>query len=90
MTRRRILKVALPAVGPGTVETGSKPRFLAIDWQGYELVAWVEAETGDSVVTQVFTALTGNDVPGGVYVGTAQRWNAEGPFVVHVYRDGRA
>jgi hypothetical protein len=87
----RILKVPLPLAGPGVVRTGIHPRFLAVGFQGEELVAWVEATAGDLVTTRVFVALTGEYVPAGsVYVGTAQLLRPglvglTNPYVAHVY-----
>jgi hypothetical protein len=87
----RILKVPLPLAGPGVVRTGIHPRFLAVGFQGEELVAWVEATVGDLVTTKVFVALTGEHVPlDGFYIGTAQLLRPglvglTNPYVVHVY-----
>ena len=85
---RRILKfpVGLTAT---SIDTADRPTILALGWQGEQLVVWVEAEPGTEVRTVLRVALTGQQVPAGEYVGTAQHptLNGGGPFVVHVYRD---
>jgi hypothetical protein len=85
----RILKVPLPAAGPGTIETGGLGRILAVDWQREQLVAWVEARPGNTETLRVYVATTGEDVPAGAlhYVATAQMFLGELPYVVHVYAE---
>lgn len=86
MNQRRILKFTI--VVATTIETADGPRFLAVDWQGDELVVWAEATPGEGVRTTLAAAMTGDWVPEDAeYVGTAQHptLNGGGPFVAHVY-----
>ncbi len=83
---RRILKFKIPVAI--TFESEDEPRFLAVGWQGEDLVAWAEVTVGVGVRTTLAVAMTGDDVPADAeYVGTAQHDTMLGgsPFVAHVY-----
>jgi hypothetical protein len=90
---KRILKFTLTPWGVNSIETLDNPRWLSVEWQGEELVAWCEAEVGYSVRSNLYAVLTGAPVPlAGTYLGTAQHPTLldGGPFVVHVYVIGES
>jgi hypothetical protein len=86
---RRLLKWNLPPVGEQRVALHVGTCILAIGWQGKQLVAWTESPSEGDLEWFVFTvAMTGDPVPNGEYVATAQLDEGAGPYVVHVYRRG--
>ena len=86
---RRILKFTVRPFAPNEIQTGDKPHFLAVDWQGDELVVWCEATVGGGYLTRLTAVPTGGDAPDPrwSYVGTAMHPTLlEGdPLVMHVY-----
>lgn len=84
---RRILKYSLPPIGEVGLGMHGDPRHLSVGWQDGRLVLWAEVNTDEAARVHVFLiAMTGDPVPDGEYVGTAQLANTGQPYIVHVYR----
>lgn len=80
---RRIIKFTVdPNVDLTPVETADDPKFLAVGTQGAHVVVWCEATPGYGHGAFLRACMTGENAPGGQYIGTTQ----VGPIVVHVYR----
>lgn len=93
MPERRIFKYRLPPAGYAGLGAHGNPTWLAVGWQGHQLVLWAEVDESMPVKVHGFeVVMTGYQVPTdehatAEYVGTAQLIEADGtPYVVHVYR----
>ena len=81
----RILKTTVYPFGRTTVR-GQVHRWLGVGWQGDDLVAWFEGLPGSWQSDEVMAYPTGATPPSGYYVGSAQRTEPDGSFLVmHVY-----
>ena len=86
MTPARLLKTVIKPFAPTPVR-GYAYRWLGVGWQGDDLVAWFEGEPGEYVPVQELRAFpTGAYVRNGTHIGSAQRQESDGSFLVmHVY-----
>ncbi len=84
----RILKFNLPDAQGASIKTKNRPNILAVGFQGTPVI-WVEAEEGNEVETWFYVALTGEYLfsENFKYVGTAQKKNSDGYYVVHIYKE---
>ena len=86
-----IKKYPLPYLGVNLVGTFSEPRWLSVEYQDDNLVAWCEDddEGTERCWTKLWCVFTGWLVPpmeGRIYLGTAQ---SKYGIVCHVYEVGR-
>jgi hypothetical protein len=81
----RILKTVVhPATR--TPVRGQAHRWLGVDWQGDDLVVWFEGLPGSWQTHELMAYPTGATPPAGRYIGSAQRTEPDGSFLVmHVY-----
>lgn len=83
----RILKTTVLPYAQRTPVRGLSHRWLGVGWQDDDLVVWFEGLPGSWTPAQELMAYpTGATPPSGEYVGSAQRQEPDGSFLVmHVY-----
>lgn len=86
---KRIFKYRLPPVGYSGLAMHDPARFLAVGWQGRQLVMWAEVhDEYPPLVQHMHVVVTGGRPPSEAdYIGTATLDEAGEPYVVHVYRE---